>query len=266
MDEALKRAYASRSDFQAALADVRAAEYSRKAATAGHYPTVSFTADYGVAGQHFNSSHGVFDVRGTLTIPIFAGGAVRGDVLQADAQLQQSRDRLENVRAQIDADIRVALLNLESASQQVTVAQSNIDLAEQSLTQSRDRFAAGVTDTVEVVQARRSCRNRAPELHFQPLLLQLRQNLAGPRHGSGRSGRQGILQRKIRWHREPKSKRLRVGPRKIRLFPKPIPPRRRRLASAGVFSLAAVCPRYFDHCDRGAAGRRIFRVSIFLQL
>lgn len=153
VDDALKRAYASRSDYQAAQADVRAAEYSRKAATAGHYPTISFTADYGDAGQHFDSNHGVFDVRGTLNIPIFAGGVIHGDVLQAEAQLQQNRDRLENVRAQIDADVRVSLLNLESASQQVMVAESNIDLAEQSLTQSRDRFAAGVTDTVEVVQA-----------------------------------------------------------------------------------------------------------------
>jgi len=33
------------------------------------------------------------------------------------------------------------------------VARSNIDLAEQTLTQSRDRFGAGVTDTVEVVQS-----------------------------------------------------------------------------------------------------------------
>ena len=153
VEEALKRAYDSRSDYQAALATVRAAEYSRAAAYAGHYPTLSFTSDYGVAGQHFDQSHGVFDVRGTLTIPIFAGGVVRGDVLQADAQLQQSRQKVENLRGQIDADVRTALLNLESASEQVTVAQSNIDLAEQTLTQSRDRFAAGVTDTVEVVQS-----------------------------------------------------------------------------------------------------------------
>jgi outer membrane protein TolC len=153
VDDALKRAYASRSDYQAAAATVRAAEYSRKAATEEHYPSLSFTGDYGGAGQHFSTLQGVFDVRGTLTIPIFAGGAIRGDVQQAEAQLQESRDRLENVRAQIDADVRVALLNLDSASQQVAVAQSNIDLAGQSLTQSRDRFAAGVTDTVEVVQA-----------------------------------------------------------------------------------------------------------------
>ena len=153
VDEALKRAYASRSDFQAAMASVRAAEYSRQAAVAGYYPTVSFTGDYGIAGQHFDSNHGVFDVRGTVNIPIFTGGAVRAQILQADAQLQQARDRVDNLRGQIDADVRTALLNLESASELVTVAQSNIDLAEQTLTQSRDRFAAGVTDTVEVVQS-----------------------------------------------------------------------------------------------------------------
>jgi outer membrane protein TolC len=159
VDEALKRAYASRSDFQAALASLRAAEYSRKAASAGYYPTLSFTSDYGIAGRHFDSGHGVFDVRGTLNVPIFTGGAVHGDVLQANAQLQQSRDRLESLRSQIDADVRTALLNLESASELVTVAQSNIDLAEQTLAQSRDRFAAGVTDTVEVVQEQEAVAN-----------------------------------------------------------------------------------------------------------
>jgi outer membrane protein TolC len=154
LDEALKRAYASRSDYQAALADVRASEFSLKAAYAEHYPSLAVSGDYGVAGQHLtSSSHGVFDFRTTLTIPIFAGGVARADALQASAQLDQNRAKLENLRAQIDDDVQTALLNLQSSSEQVAVTLSNIDLAEQSLTQSRDRFAAGVTDTVEVVQA-----------------------------------------------------------------------------------------------------------------
>jgi outer membrane protein TolC len=154
VDEALKRAYDSRSDFQAALADVRAAEYSRKAAAAGYLPSLSFTADYGLAGTYPDvSTHGVFDVRGTLAIPIFQGGKVHGDVLEADARLAQSRQRLENLRTQIDAEVRTALLNLQSAEERVAVAQSDVDLAEQTLVQARDRFTAGVTDTVEVVQA-----------------------------------------------------------------------------------------------------------------
>ena len=154
LDEALERAYASRSDFQAAVASEKAAEYARKAAVAGYYPSLSLNADYGVAGQHpATNAHGVFDVRGTLTIPIFQGGRTHGDVLQAEAQLQQSREHMENLRAQIDSDVRTALLNLQSSSEEVAVARDNIDLAEQTLAQSRDRFAAGVTDTVEVVQA-----------------------------------------------------------------------------------------------------------------
>jgi len=98
-------------------------------------------------------THGVFDVRGTLTIPIFQGNKVHGEVLQADAQLEQARQHYENLKAQVDADVRTALLNLQSSSEQVQVAKSNIDLAQQTLDQSRDRFSAGVADTVEVVQA-----------------------------------------------------------------------------------------------------------------
>jgi outer membrane protein TolC len=153
VDEALKRAYATRSDYQAAMADVRAAEFSRKAAVAGYFPSLSLNADYGLGGAHPSDATTVADVRGTLTIPIFEGGSVRGDVMQADARLEQSRERLENLRGQIDSDVRVALLNLQSSADLVNVARSNIDLAEQTLTQSRDRFSAGVADTVEVVQS-----------------------------------------------------------------------------------------------------------------
>jgi outer membrane protein TolC len=156
VDEALKRAYASRSDYHAAMSDSRAAELSRKAAVAGYLPSLSFGADYGTAGAHPSNATQVFDVRGTLSIPIFTGGKVHGDVQQADARLEQIRERLDDLRAQIESDVRTALLNLQSSSDQVNVARSNIDLADLTLAQSRDRFSAGVTDTVEVVQSQES--------------------------------------------------------------------------------------------------------------
>ncbi len=153
IEEALKRAYASRSDYLAAMTEVRAAEFSRRAAVSGYYPTLSFNADYGAAGSHPSTATQVFDVRGTLSIPIFQGNIVHADILQADARLQQTRERLDNLRTQIDADIRTALFNLQSSAELVDVARSNIDLAQETLVQSRDRFTAGVTDTVEVVQS-----------------------------------------------------------------------------------------------------------------
>ena len=156
VDDALKRAYASRSDYRAATSEVRAAQLSRKAAVAGYFPTLSFNADYGTGGSHPSDSTRVYDVRGTLAIPIFTGNSVHGDIQQAEARLEQSRERLDNLRAQIEADVRTALLNLQSFAQQVAVARSNIDLADQTLVQSRDRFTAGVTDTVEVVQSQQA--------------------------------------------------------------------------------------------------------------
>jgi outer membrane protein TolC len=153
VEEAENRAYAARSDYQAAERDKRAAEFTRKAARAGYFPSLSFSADYGEGGSHPSTATHVFDARGTLSIPLFLGGSVHGEVLVADARLQQSRERLDNLRAQIDSDVRTALLNLQSSAEQVKVARSNIDLAEETLAQSRDRFTAGVADTVEVVQS-----------------------------------------------------------------------------------------------------------------
>jgi outer membrane protein TolC len=153
VEDALKRAYESRSDYRSALADVRAAELSRKAAAAGYLPSLSFDADYGTGGNHPSTATQVYDVRGTLSIPIFTGNSVHANVQQADAKLEQSRERLESLRAQVESDVRTALLNLQSSAESVTVARSNINLAEQTLVQSSDRFSAGVTDSVEVVQS-----------------------------------------------------------------------------------------------------------------
>ena len=89
----------------------------------------------------------------TLAIPIFAGGRAHADVLEAEATLRQNRQQLENLRGQIDYEVRTALLDLTAAADQVEVARSSLDLANQTLDQARDRFTAGVADNLEVVQA-----------------------------------------------------------------------------------------------------------------
>ena len=91
-----------------------------------------------------------------VSFNIFDGGRIKGDILQSNAQLTDARNNLANLRGQIDYDVRTALLDLKSANEQVDVAQSNVGLAKQTLQQSRDRFAAGVTNTVEVVQSQQS--------------------------------------------------------------------------------------------------------------
>jgi outer membrane protein TolC len=159
VDDALQRAYAARADYQSALARVRSDEYSRSAATAEHLPSLSIYADYGAIGPTLSQLHGSYTAYAALQIPIFAGNRAKGDALVADAALQRDRQQLENLRAQIEQEVRATLLDLQSSFDQVGVARSNVDLAQQTLVQARDRFNAGATDNIEVVQAQESVAN-----------------------------------------------------------------------------------------------------------
>jgi outer membrane protein TolC len=153
VETSLQRAYSLRSDYKAAQGRLQAAELESRAAVAGHYPTLDFSADYGEIGKTPGDVLPTYHVVGTLNIPIFAGGKVHSDALKAESSLRQAQAQLADVKGQIDQDVRNALLDLKSSSDQVEVAQSSVNLAEQALTQSQDRFSAGVTDNLEVIQA-----------------------------------------------------------------------------------------------------------------
>jgi outer membrane protein TolC len=153
LETSVQRAYSYRSDYKAARDRLVAAQLERSSATAGYFPTLDLAANWGEIGAEPGDVLPTYAVFGTLNIPIFQGGKVHSDVLKAEASLRQAQAQMADVRAQIDQDVRNALLDLKSASDQVEVAQSSVNLAEQALTQSQDRFSAGVTDNLEVVQA-----------------------------------------------------------------------------------------------------------------
>ena len=153
LESSLARAYQNRSDYLSAQASLRSAELSRKAAAAQRLPSLSLNGDYGDIGQTPGNSHGSFTAAALVRVPIFEGGRIRADVEQADAVLQQQQAQLEDLRGRIEFEVRSALLDLRSSADQVAVAQNALDLAKQQVAQAQDRFAAGVTNNIEVVQA-----------------------------------------------------------------------------------------------------------------
>jgi len=153
LDDAIESAFKARPDFQSQMNQVQSAELVRKASSAERYPSIEQVADYGITGVNPASTHGTVDAAVTLRVPIFQAGKVHADVLRADASLQRAKQVLEDMRAQIDQEVRDAYLDLESAAQEVAVEKSTVTLATETLRQSRDRFSSGVTDNIEVVQA-----------------------------------------------------------------------------------------------------------------
>ena len=157
LEEALTEAYAGRPDYRAAVTRVEAAESHRRAATSERLPSVDLAADVGRLGQGpVQNAHSTYTVAGSVRIPIFQGGRVGARVLEADAQLRRRRDELAAFRGQVDYEVRVALLDVRAAAEQVQLSTRSVAIASQELVQARNRFAAGVASNIEVVEAQES--------------------------------------------------------------------------------------------------------------
>ena len=152
-EEALKQAFAQRSDLKAAEAQVEAAERARSAARAERLPSLAVRADYGVIGTNPSQAHGTFSVVGTVRVPIWQGGRTKGQTEVAAAALGQRQAELEDLKGRIESEVRNAYFDLQAAASQVEVARRNIQVATQNLDLTRQKFSAGVSDNVEVVQS-----------------------------------------------------------------------------------------------------------------
>jgi outer membrane protein TolC len=153
VEHAVATAFENRADFKAAQARVRAAEASRRSALGEALPGVTLDADYGAIGQTLGDARNTYTLSGAVRVPLFQGGRVAGRVLAADAALQSARASLEDLRGRIDYDVRVAGLEMRAAEDRRAVAARAQELAREQLRQAQDRFAAGVANNLDVVQA-----------------------------------------------------------------------------------------------------------------
>ena len=155
-DSAVKEGLDHRADLLAAGLQVKAAQQALGASRSEYLPSFSVNGSFGVQGVNPNHGANVFQATASLNIPIWSSGRVRADVQQADAAVGQRKAELEDKKGAVEHDVRTALLDLNVAAEQVKVAESNRQLALSTLKQSQDRFAAGVTTSVEVVQSQES--------------------------------------------------------------------------------------------------------------
>jgi outer membrane protein TolC len=146
-------AYANRQDYQALKQELIVAARERTATRHERYPTLSFNGNWGVTGVTGGVYHETFAAAGTLSFPIFKEATFRGDRDVAEAQLDEIQSRLEDLKQKIDQQLRDSFLDLETATETVKVARSNVDLATTALDQTVDRFKAGVSDDLPVAEA-----------------------------------------------------------------------------------------------------------------
>jgi outer membrane protein TolC len=153
LDRAKETAYRHRKDLLSLQAQILVAERELRAVRYQRLPTVAFNGFYGVLGETTGLYHGVFTAQGTVKFPIFREAEQRGQEDQVNAQLTSLHQRESDLRVTVDEQIRASLLDVQSANQLVKVAQSNVALAQQELSDERARFTSGVEDNLAVVDA-----------------------------------------------------------------------------------------------------------------
>jgi outer membrane protein TolC len=153
LSELQRQAWATRADYRAAQGQVRAAEMQRKAASAERLPTLSFGGFYGIIGITYASYRTDFFAGANLNFPLFKEASLRGDRAVAQEQVTAGRAQAENLAGQIDAEIRSAQIDYDAAKSLVSVARSNMQLAQLELDQAVGQFKAGVTENLAVVDA-----------------------------------------------------------------------------------------------------------------
>jgi len=152
LESAVEQALKTRPDYQAAIERLRAAEAERQSAVSEQLPSVRVNADWGVIGLTPSTAERTYTIAGAVNVPIFKG-STKGRLLETDAALRSRRAEVDDMRNAIYYEVQSELLDLRSTGEQLKVATQARELAAEQLTQARDRLAAGVTDTIEVVQA-----------------------------------------------------------------------------------------------------------------
>jgi outer membrane protein TolC len=150
---AYAQALGARKDLKASSEQVKSANAQRTAAWAEQLPEAHFTGDFGDLGTTPAHSHSTYTATGEISAPILQIAKTRGDILVAEAAQEQAKARLSDRAQQVNADIRDAILDIEAAAKLVEATKSNVDLANEALLESQDRFRAGVSDNLAVSQA-----------------------------------------------------------------------------------------------------------------
>jgi len=152
-EESLERAYAARPEMLALRARERAAYDQKRAASESRLPALRFAGGWAYQGISAPSAIPSYQYQVTADMPLFTSGRIHAEITRADLELQKIGQQREDLRNQIALEVKTAIADLDSARNEVKVANLGVKLADEEVSQARDRFQAGVANNIEVISA-----------------------------------------------------------------------------------------------------------------
>ena len=156
VDAAVAQALRVRADVRALEAQLRASQQATAAIRAERLPSVGAFGDDGLIGYNLAHMLPTYSVGVQVSLPIFDGWRRESRIEQQSLASRELEVRQRDLRQQVAVEVRSALLDLESARQQVDASLDRLRLSEQEVAQARERFRAGVAGNADVITAQLS--------------------------------------------------------------------------------------------------------------
>ena len=156
MEASIDLALAARQEWKSLESQVKSTELDKKASWESRLPSIRYSGDWTELGTSPSAIIPTYTYAGTVSVPLFTGGRIRAETVRADLQIQKFREQQADLRNSIGLDVKTALINMNSARNEVQVSNLGVQLAKEEVDQARDRFKAGVANNIEVIQAQDS--------------------------------------------------------------------------------------------------------------
>jgi outer membrane protein TolC len=151
--QSIEQAVATRPEMKALEARERIALLEKKTASESRLPSINFGGNWAYQGLSLPSSIPSYNLQVSFDVPIFTGGRIRAQIARSDLELKKVLRERADLRDQIALEVKTSVAQLESARHEVDVANLGVKLAQEEVTQARDRFQAGVANNIEVITA-----------------------------------------------------------------------------------------------------------------
>jgi len=156
VEESIDAALAGRPEWKQIEAQEKALKYDKQASQYTRLPSFRADGNWAYLGTRPNNGIPTYTYTASMDVPLWTSGRIRAEVARADLELHRVDQQKADLRNQIGLDVKTALLDLQSARNEVQVANLGVQLAKEEVDQARDRFRAGVANNIEVIQAQDS--------------------------------------------------------------------------------------------------------------
>ena len=156
VETSIEDALAARQEWKAIEAQQKSAKLEKQSSQYERLPSLRFDGNWAYLGTSTSNGIPTYQYQASVNMPLFTSGRIHAEVIKSDLELQKIEQQKADLRNQIALDVKTSLLNLQSARNEVQVANLGVRLAKEEVDQARDRFKAGVANNIEVISAQDS--------------------------------------------------------------------------------------------------------------